>query len=115
MNDVVADTRLIAYCGLYCGACGARLKGRCPGCAGNSKATWCSVRACCLERKIASCAECADYPDPRGCRKFHNVFSRVVGFLLRSDRRACVLRLREVGPDAYAREMTSRRARTLRP
>lgn len=39
MKQVVADPNLVAYCGLYCGACGAYLKERCPGCHSNAKAT----------------------------------------------------------------------------
>ena len=49
---------LVARCGLYCGACGSYLKGRCPGCRENVKATWCKVRACCGEHSYASCADC---------------------------------------------------------
>jgi len=33
MKEIIADEKLVAKCGLYCGACGAYLKGRCPGCA----------------------------------------------------------------------------------
>ena len=43
MKEIVADPKLVAYCGLYCGACGAYLRGRCPGCIENYKATWCKV------------------------------------------------------------------------
>ncbi len=111
---VESDVKQIAACGLYCAACGAHRKGRCPGCAGNVKATWCKVRSCCVGKSIGSCAECAEYPEPRDCRKFHNPISRLFGFIFRSDRRACVLRLREVGPAAYAAEMAVKGAQTIR-
>lgn len=111
---VESNPKLLAACGLYCAACGAYAKGRCPGCAGNAKATWCQVRNCCAERRLATCAECAEHADPRNCRKYHNLISRVVGLILRSDRRACILRIREVGAQAFVAEMAAKGARTIR-
>lgn len=115
MKEIVADGELVAHCGLYCGACRAYRKGKCPGCVENAEATWCKVRACCQERDYGTCAECAEFADPKACRKFHNLFSRIIGFLLRSDRGKCIARIRAVGPEAFAREMAERRAQTLRP
>jgi hypothetical protein len=36
MKAIVADAGLVAYCGLYCGACKAYLKEKYPGCHGNA-------------------------------------------------------------------------------
>ena len=113
MRELVANPDLVARCGLYCGACGAFLKERCPGCRDNPKAGWCKVRSCCLERDLASCADCQEHPDPATCRHFDNVFSRLMGVLLNSDRRACVLRIRSLGRGPYAELMAGRRARTV--
>lgn len=52
----------VAYCGLYCGACKSQLKGKCPGCYGNEKATWCEIRKCCNEHGYATCADCQLMP-----------------------------------------------------
>ena len=113
MQDVRADTNLVAYCGLYCGACGSYLKGRCPGCHENTRATWCRVRSCCQERGCASCADCRDYPDPNGCRHFNNIFSKVMSFVFNSDRRAGVLTIRDIGLGGYAALMAERRIHAL--
>ena len=43
MKEIVADTNLIGYCGLYCGACKRYLKDKCPGCHKNEKAAWCKT------------------------------------------------------------------------
>ena len=59
MKTITSNTELVAYCGLYCGACGAYLKEKCPGCHQNEKATWCEVRYCCVEHKYSTCAECS--------------------------------------------------------
>mgnify|MGYP001174253203 CR=1 FL=1 len=45
---------LVAYCGLYCGQCTKYLKGKCPGCKENEKASWCKTRSCCIENDFAS-------------------------------------------------------------
>ena len=100
-----ADPRLVAFCGLYCGECGAFKRGRCPGCAGNAKATWCTVRKCCLDAQRDSCASCPDHINPVTCGKFHNWISRLFGFIFRSDRAACIHRLREIGRETFAKEM----------
>lgn len=114
MANIAADPALVAACGLYCGACKKHLSGHCPGCAGNEKASWCKVRSCCREKGIAHCGACAEHPDPRTCRTYDNFIARMVGFLLRSDRAACARRLREIGTDAFAREMAARGEMTIR-
>lgn len=114
MKEIVTDTRLVAYCGLYCGACGSYRKDRCPGCHENEKATWCRVRTCCREAKLSSCAECTAFPDPKDCRKFHNLFSRTIGFLLRSDRPACIAQIKSKGLRGHAEDMALHERQTIR-
>lgn len=104
---------LIAHCGLYCGACGSYLKGRCPGCRENAKASWCKVRTCCQAQAYASCADCSEHADPASCRRFDNVISRVFGLVFNSSRRACVLKIRELGPQGYAAFMAGQRRQSL--
>lgn len=114
MKPAKADPALVAACGLYCGACRSYLSGRCPGCAENGKATWCKVRSCNRERGYASCAECGEYPSAGECRKFNNVIARVVGFLLRSDRQACIAQVRALGLQGHAERMAALGRQSLR-
>ncbi len=114
MDELTPDVTLVAACGLYCGACRAHLHGRCPGCRDNAKATWCKIRTCTLERGYSSCAECADHPDPKTCAKFDNFVSRVIGFVLRSNRAACIAHIRELGLEGYAGRMARDRRQTIR-
>ena len=107
------DPALVAYCGLYCGACGAFLKGRCPGCHENAKARWCKVRACCLEHAYKTCADCTDFADPNACRSFNSWISTVIGVVLNSNRQACVLKIRELGADGFAAYMTEQKRQSL--
>lgn len=114
MKQIVADRNLVAACGLYCGSCGSYLREKCPGCAKNDGATWCAVRKCCAENAYATCAECRKFPEVRDCGKFHNFISRIIGFFLRSNRRACIMRIREIGCEAYASEMAEKKAQTIK-
>lgn len=114
MAEIQATTKLVAYCGLYCGACKAQLSGKCKGCHENSKATWCTVRACCIDKGIASCAECAEHDDPKDCRRFNNFMSRLFGLVFRSDRAACIAQIRRVGIDGHAAIMAEKKLHTIK-
>jgi len=113
MLPIVADETLVARCGLYCGACGAYRRGRCPGCAGNEKATWCQVRSCCHAAGFQSCAECTTHPDPSDCRKYNNIIARVFGWIFRSNRRACILQIRQQGLTGHAQLMAQQGRQSL--
>jgi hypothetical protein len=102
---VVNDPELVAYCGLYCGACKSYRKEKCPGCHDNVKAGWCTVRVCCNEHGYATCAECEVVGDVRDCKKLNNVVSKLFALVFRSDRPASLDRIGEVGIEAYAAEM----------
>ncbi len=114
MKEIVADAALVAHCGLYCGACGAYRKDRCPGCHGNDGATWCKVRSCCIEHGIATCADCGEFQDPKDCGKFNNFVARIFGFVFRSDRAACIEQIRELGVQGHADEMAKQRRPSIK-
>jgi len=108
MKPIVTDAQLVSYCGLYCAACQAYRRDRCPGCHENPKASWCKVRTCCIENGYSTCAACTTTPEPRDCKKYHNLIARLFGLIFRSDRRACILQIREKGLDAHAEIMAAR-------
>lgn len=112
-KPIVADKNLIAYCGLYCGACRSYLSGKCPGCKENVKATWCKVRICCIENHFLSCADCKS-TEIENCKKFNNFISKMVGFVFRSDRVACIKRIKEVCYKDFASEMAAAKKQTIR-
>ena len=86
MREIVADHNLIAACGLYCGACKKYLRGSCPGCAANEKATWCSVRSCCGQRGYKSCADCTEFSNVKDCKRYNNWIAQAFGLIFRSNR-----------------------------
>lgn len=114
MKQPVNDKKLVAFCGLYCGSCKSFLKDKCPGCAGNEKATWCMIRICCQAKKISSCAECVEFTDISSCKKFNNFFSKLFGLVLRSDRKACIARIKEIGLEAFAAEMAEKGQQSIK-
>jgi hypothetical protein len=109
-----ADKGLVAFCGLYCGECKAYKKRKCQGCKKNEKALWCKVRKCCLENGKLSCADCRIVASATDCRKFNNIFSKLFGFIFRSDRQACINMIKEKGYEAYAAEMAKRRKHSMK-
>ena len=114
MKTIEANAQCVAYCGLYCGACGAYRKERCPGCHGNEKATWCKVRTCCIAKGYASCADCTQFSDPRDCRMFNNAIAKLIGFVLRSDRAACIQQIKSLGLEGHAQQMAAAGRQSIR-
>jgi len=114
MKEVVSSPALVAYCGLYCGACGSYLRERCPGCHENEKAKWCRVRICCIENQYLSCAECKELDNPKDCKKFENMFARLASLIFRSDRHACIRQIEELGIQGHADNMTEHRRQTIK-
>jgi hypothetical protein len=114
MKEIAENTNLIAYCGLYCGACKAYLKEKCPGCHENSKASWCKVRSCNIELGYKSCADCTEFTDPGECKKFNNNISKIFALLLGSDRPACIGKIKASGYEEFAHFMTGNRLQTIK-
>ncbi len=114
MKEIVADKKLVARCGLYCGACRSYLAEKCPGCEENEKASWCKLRSCTKKLNIASCADCTKFDEVNKCKKFNNIMSRAFGLFFRSDRRACIEAIRKNGYDAYAKDMADTKRQTIK-
>ncbi len=114
MKEIAVDKNLIAYCGLYCGACPRYLKYKCPGCHKYDKATWCKIRKCCMENKYSTCADCKDFSDVNKCKKFNNLMTKIFAFIFRSNRQACICRISEVGLDEFAKEMANNKKATIK-
>ncbi|MCX6306253.1 MAG: DUF3795 domain-containing protein [Bacteroidetes bacterium] len=114
MKPVTADKSLVAFCGLYCGACKKYLSGSCPGCHENQKASWCKIRSCNLEHGYASCADCKDFTDPMSCKKFNNFFSKVFAILFKSDRAACIAKIRASGYEEFAQFMAANNLQSVK-
>ena len=114
MKEIVADSKLVAYCGLYCGACRRYLEDKCGGCQENIKATWCKVRACCLDNQYVSCAECPKISDPNDCKLFNNFISKAFAFIFRSDRAACIRQIKDLGIQGHAEKMADLKLQSIK-
>jgi len=112
-KQIIADKNLVAYCGLYCGACSSYLKGKCKGCKENIKASWCKTRSCCIDNNYSSCADC-EKMEFMECKKFNNFFSKIIGIILRSDRPACIRRIKEIGHEQFAVEMAGNQSQSIK-
>lgn len=100
-----APEAIVARCGLVCSNCGAFTKGKCGGCYSDRRMfTCCPVRACTIEKNYATCAECTAFPDLKACRKVNSLISRIFSLVFRTDRKANLYRIREIGLEAFKAE-----------
>ena len=99
MKEIAVDTKKIAACGLYCGACKKYRMGKCPGCHENEKASWCKIRK---------------WMDVKDCRLHNNLIGKFFAFVFRSNRPACIRYIRENGEQVFAEEMTKRGEQTMK-
>jgi len=107
VSIALTDTELVAYCGLYCGTCGACKNGRCKACKGEGGFASCPVRLCCKEKGIATCAECREFEDLRKCGKINSFISKFFALIFRSNRLGRLDEIRQKGLEAYAASCSS--------
>jgi hypothetical protein len=101
----IEPSTLVAPCSIFCGSCYKYKKGSCPSCRNNDKATWCKIRICTKDHGYRTCADCRQFSDVNTCTKFNNFFSKIFALIFRSDRKASLSRIAEIGINAYAQEM----------
>lgn len=114
MKEIVSSSDLVAYCGLYCGACGKYLKDNCPGCHENKKATWCSIRTCCIEKTYTTCGNCEEYSNVNDCKKFNNFISKIFALVFRSNRKACIDHIKNNGVQGHADLMAKNKLQSIK-
>jgi Protein of unknown function (DUF3795) len=114
MKEIEVNKDLVAYCGLYCGACSKYLKGKCPGCYENEKATWCKIRSCNKENNYQTCADCKEFSDLHDCKKVNNLFAKFFEIIFKSDRYACIDMIKEVGVEDFAKFMSENKQVTIK-
>ena len=67
-----------------------------------------------MEKGIASCAACNEYADPKECKKFNNIMSKVIAFVFNSNRPACIAQIKEAGLDGHAKKMAELKKHSLK-
>lgn len=66
-----------------------------------------------MEKKLLSCADCKTI-ELMDCKKYNNLISKVFGFIFKSDRPACINRIKEIGYEDFANEMTNSKMQTIK-
>jgi len=97
----VIDENLVAYCGLYCGSCAKYMKGNCPGCKENTKATWCKIRTCNIENGFKNCSHC----NMEGISE-NNTIGKVFALIFKTDRPASLKFIEQHGELIYSQKMS---------
>ena len=68
----------------------------------------------CEENQYQTCADCEEYDNPRECRKFSNLMSKLFALIFRSDRGACIDNISELGIQNYADKMTALKQQSIK-
>ncbi len=62
------------------------------------------MKACAMERRYTTCAECTDFQNLKKCKKLYNIVSRFFGFIFHTDRIGNLNRIREEGIEKFKEE-----------
>jgi len=66
-----------------------------------------------MEHTLQSCADCTVI-EPMDCKKYTNAMSKLVGFVLNSNRGACIARIKNIGYEGFALEMAENKTQTIK-
>ena len=64
----------------------------------------CKVRKCCIEKGYSSCAECDEYLE---CGILNSFISKIFGLIFRTNRKANLQAIKEMGVEKWAEEMAA--------
>ena len=95
------SAELVAYCGLFCGACGSFRRGRCVGCLEGGGFASCKVRSCVVDKGYRTCADCDEYLD---CKLLSNFIAKIFALVLRSNRIGNLTGIKRDGIEKWAAE-----------
>lgn len=109
----VGDEQMIAYCGLYCGACPSFTSGKCDGCRTDSKKSAvvyksCQVRPCCIENGFSTCADCTKYASTKDCKKYNPLLLKIASRIEGTSRSKGIEMIRANGRSNFASYMEER-------
>ena len=112
-KQINKDENLIAYCGLFCGACPHRTAGKCDGCRGNSEKSAalykaCQVKPCCGENEFFTCADCTIYACVKECKKYNPLLLKIASRVECSDRSKAIEMIKSKGRAVFLAFMTER-------
>jgi len=114
-NEQTTDSeQLIAYCGLYCGACPSFTSGKCDGCRSNSAKSAvvykaCQVKPCCVENGFFTCADCTIYASTKECKKYNPLLLKIASWVESSDRSKAIKMIKEKGRAEFAAFMEEKK------
>jgi hypothetical protein len=67
-----------------------------------------------MTKNIKSCADCIEFTDVKQCKKYNNFIAKAIGFVLRSDRPACIEMIKKDGYVNFATFMSNNGFQTIR-
>jgi|TergutMp193P3_1026864.scaffolds.fasta_scaffold252214_2 hypothetical protein len=112
-EQMTDNEQLIAYCGIYCGACPSYTSGKCEGCRSKSakssvKYKKCEVKPCCVENGFFTCADCTIYASTKECKKYNPLLLKIASRIEGSDRSKAIEMIKEKGCAEFTAFMEER-------
>ena len=119
MDNTQIETKLISYCGFYCGSCPKLIKGQCQGCKGDSPKCAvgykvCKVRPCCIANSFNSCADCKKYATVKDCKIYNPFMIRFGQFITHTNRRKGIEMIKEKGETSFMKFMIDKNWVTMK-
>ena len=100
MKEFEREDLWFSLCGLKFGLCPMKIGNYCPGCGGGEGNQSCKIARCSLEHgKVTYCFQCKEYP----CRLYQDS-NKYDSFITSQNRNKDILRMLEIGPEAYKKE-----------
>jgi len=66
-----------------------------------------------MENNLTSCSDCKTI-ELQECKKYNTFISKMIGYMLNSDRAACIGRIRETGYHDFSIEMADSKRQTIK-
>jgi hypothetical protein len=106
INDTIKkDSKLVSYCGLYCGACKKYINELCKGCKEKETPEWCKVKPCNESKKTDSCSECNEVNNYKNCTKLYPLSYKFGEFIAGMSREAGLNMIKNKGKIKFAEFM----------
>jgi len=77
-------------------------KRKCAGCHSDKPMNRnCKMKACAMEHKYTTCADCTEFNNLKKCKKLNNIIANFFGLIFRTNRIGNLNQIRESGMEAF--------------
>ncbi|MFC2069618.1 hypothetical protein ACFLTB_00370 [Chloroflexota bacterium] len=67
-----------------------------------------------MKNECLSCADCKEFDNPKDCKNFSGILTKLFSLVFRSDRPASIQQIKELGIQGYADKMTELKQQSIK-